>query len=137
MNPLNALLAQTVIEERYAQAENYRRTHPERPAAAPALYESVTIRRVTPDDRQAVERLAELDGNPVPRGAALLAEVDENVLAVRSLDDGATVADPFHPTAELVRLLSTRAKQLGGTTPSAVTRPFRRAAARVTAIARH
>ena len=128
MNPLNAYLAQSVLEERFAQAEQYRRSHPERPAAAPALYDSVTIRRVTPDDRQAVERLAQLDGHPVPRGAALLAEVDDAVLAVRSMENGKTIADPFHPTAELTRLLNARAKQLGGQTHSAVTRPFRHAA---------
>jgi hypothetical protein len=137
MNPLNAYLAQSVIEERYAQAENYRRAHPRRPAAAPALYDSVTIRRVTPDDWEAVERLAQLDGNPVPRGAALLAEVDDRVLVVKSLVDGTAVADPFHPTAELVGLLEARSKQLGGGSPSAIARPFRRVAARVTALARH
>lgn len=137
MNPLNAYLAQSVIEERYAQAERYRRAHPQRPAAAPALYDSVTIRRVTPDDWQAVEQLAQLEGSPAPRGAALLAEVDDRVLVVRSLADGATVADPFHNTAELVRLLEARAKQLGGRSPRAVARPFRRAAARVTSMARH
>ena len=137
MNPLNALLAQTVMEERFAQAEQYRRSHPERPGAAPALYDSVTIRRVTPDDWKAVERLAQLEGHPVPRGAALLAEVDETVLVVRSLEDGATIADPFHPTAELATLVKARAKALGGHAPSAATRPFRRVAARVTAMARH
>ncbi len=137
MNPLNALLAQTVIEERYAQAEQYRRSHPERPGAAPTLYDSVTIRRVTPDDWKAVERLAQLEGHPVPRGAALLAEVDEDVLVVRSLEDDATVADPFHPTAELTTLLEARAKHLGGHAHSAIARPFHRAAARVTAMARH
>jgi hypothetical protein len=137
MNPLNAYLAQSVLEERYAQAERYRRSHPERTAAAPALYDAVTIRRVTPDDWQAVEHLSELDGRQAPAGAALLAEVDDRVLVVRSLEDGATVADPFHHTAELVRLLEARAKQLGGAAPSVVTRPLRRAAARVTALARH
>ena len=129
MNPLNALLAQSVLEERFAQAEQYRRSHPERPGAAPALYDSVTIRRVTPDDWQAVERLSQLDGRSLPRGAALLAEVDDRALVVRSLADGATVADPFHPTAELSELLEARAKALGGHSPSAVTRPFRRVAA--------
>jgi hypothetical protein len=131
MNPLNAYLAQSVIDERFAQAEHYRRSHPERPAAAPALYDSVTIRRVTPDDWQAVERVAQLDGRQVPRGAALLAEVDEHVLVVRSIEDGATVADPFHPTAELAKLLEARAGHLGGHTYSALTRPFHRAASLV------
>jgi hypothetical protein len=131
MNPLNAYLAQSVIEERYAQAESYRRAHPRRPAAAPALYDSVTIRRVTPDDWQAIERLAQLDGSPVPRGAALLAEVEDRVLVMRSLADGTTVADPFHPTAELVGLLEARAKHLGGATQSALRHPIRRAVALV------
>jgi hypothetical protein len=36
-----------------------------------------------------------------------------------------------------VRLLEARSKQLGGTVAGPVTRPFRRAAARVAAIARH
>ena len=137
MNPLSAYLAQSVIEERYAQAENYRRAHPQRPAAAPVLYDSVTIRRVTPDDWKAVERLSQLDGSPVPRGAALLAEVDDRVLVVKSLMDGTAVADPFHPTAELVGLLEARARHLGGAKQSALRHPIRRAAARVTAIARH
>jgi hypothetical protein len=52
-------------------------------------------------------------------------------LAVRSLDDGATIADPFEPTGELVRLLAARAKQLGGQSPGTVTWAFRRAAALV------
>jgi hypothetical protein len=125
MNPLNAYLAQSVIEERYAQPENYRRAHPQRPAAAPALYDSVTIRRVTPDDWHAIERVAQLDGNPVPRGAALLAEVDDTVLVVRSLADGSTVADPFHPTAELAALLAARARHLGGDAGSAFRHPIR------------
>jgi hypothetical protein len=125
MNPLNAYLAQSVIDERYAHAENYRRAHPQRPAAAPALYDSVTIRRVTPDDWQAVERLSQLDGNPVPRGAALLAEVDDRVLVVRSLVDGTAVADPFHPTADLVGLLEARAKHFGGASKSAFRHPIR------------
>ena len=138
MNPLNAYLAQSVLEERFAQAEAYRRTHRStQPAAAPTLFDSVTIRRVTPDDWQAVERLSQLEGRRVSKGAALLAEVDDRVLAVRSLDDGTTLADPFEPTGGIGRLLEARAKQLGGAAPGPVARPLRRAAARVTALARH
>lgn len=130
MNSLNAYLAQSVLQERYARAEAHNRAHRERAEARP-LYDAVTIRRVTPDDWQAVERLAELDGGAAPHGAALLAEVEERVVAVRSLLDGATLADPFQPTAELVALLEARAAHLGGRSPSAVTRRFRRAAALV------
>ncbi len=136
MNPLNAYLAQSVLQDRYAQAEAYRRAHPRRPAEAPADYDSVTIRRVTADDREAVARLAQLEGSTAPPGAALLAEVEGRVLAAIFLAHGATVADPFHPTAELVRLLEARARQLGSGSPGALARPLRRAAARVTAIAR-
>jgi hypothetical protein len=137
MNPLNAYLAQSVIQDRYTLAQAHNRATREQPAARAPVYEAVTIRRVTPDDWSAVERLAALETAEAPHQPALLAEVGEHVLAVRSLDDGATVADPFHPTAELVRLLEARSKQLGGASPSPIVRPLRRAAARVAAIARH
>jgi hypothetical protein len=137
MNPLNAYLAQSVFQERVTRAEEHHRIQRERWVSPAPAFDAVTIRRVTPDDWQAVERLAQLEGRAVPQGSALLAEVEDRALAVRSLDDGATVADPFERTCELLRLLEARAKQLGGQTPHAVTRPFRRAAARVTALARH
>jgi hypothetical protein len=131
MNPLNAYLAQSVLQERVARAEEHHRLHRERWVAPAPAFDAVTIRRVTPDDWQAVERLAQLEGRAAPQGSVLLAEVEDRLLAVRSLDDGATVADPFQPTGELVRLLEARARQLGGQSPRAVTRPFRRAAALV------
>ncbi len=137
MNPLNAYLAQAVFQERVANAEEHHRLLRERWMLPTPAFDAVTIRRVTPDDWQAVERLAQLEGRAAPQGSALLAEVDDRALAVRSLDDGTTVADPFEPTGELLRLLEARAKQLGGQAPHAVTRPFRAAAARVTALARH
>ena len=131
MNPLNAYLAQSVLQDRLARAEEHHRLQRERWVAPAPAFDAVTIRRVTPDDWQAVERLAQLEGRAAPQGSALLAEADDRLLAVRSLDDGATVADPFQPTGELVRLLETRARQLGGQSPRGVTRPFRRAAALV------
>ena len=131
MNPMNAYLAQSVMQDRYEFADQHRRAHPERPEPGPTTYQSVTIRRVTPDDRQAVQRIADLEARPAPQGALLIAEVDERILAVRSLDDGATIADPFHPTAELVALLEARSRHLGGSSPRTLTRPFRRAAALV------
>jgi len=130
MNPLNAYLAQSVLQERYARAEAHNRARRERSDAVRPVYDAVTIRRVTPDDWQAVDRLAQLDGGVPPHGAALLAEVDERVVAVRSLLDGGTLADPFQPTAELVALLDARAAHLVGK-PHHLTRPFRRAAALV------
>jgi hypothetical protein len=132
MNPLNAYLAQSVMADRYALAEARRRVRAEHPARRPRGFESVTIRRVTPDDRRAVERLVQLEGRPAPRGDALLAEAEERVLAVHSLHDGTTLADPFEPTAELVSLLKARARQIGGAR-TALARPVRRVASRITA----
>ena len=186
MNPLNAYLAQSVMADRYALAEARRRTREERPARKARRFDSVTIRRVTPDDWRAVERLAQLEGRPAPRGEALLAEaqrrargarpareavtydsvtirrvtpddwpaverlaqlearaplreeallaeVGDEVLAVHSLHDGSTLADPFRPTAELVSLLKARARHASG--PGAtIVKPVRRAAARIAAL---
>jgi hypothetical protein len=130
MNPLNAYLAQSIMDDRVAHAEAQRRAAGGRRREPAPRYDSVTIRRATPDDRASLERLAELDGRAAPDGVALLAEVDDHVLAAIWLEAHRTVADPLHPTAELVALLEARAKQLGHGS-SIVTRPFRRAVALV------
>jgi hypothetical protein len=51
----------------------------------------------------------------VPAGTARVAEVDGEILAALSLGDGIALADPFRPTAALLRLLDLRAAQLRGT----------------------
>jgi hypothetical protein len=76
---------------------------------------AVTVRFATPDDDRALEQLAALDSKSVPGAAALVAEVDGAILAALPLRDGRALADPFRPTAELVRLLELRAAQLRGT----------------------
>lgn len=73
---------------------------------------SVTIRRATWADARAVERVAQLDSRPAPAGEVLVAEVDGDVMAVKPLDGGEPVADPFRPTNELMRLLEVRAGQM-------------------------
>jgi hypothetical protein len=78
------------------------------------LAESVTIRRATAADRVALERLAALDSAPAPVGDVLLAEVDDAAVAAIELAGGATIADPFRPTAELVELLGLHAAGLHG-----------------------
>ena len=45
------------------------------------------------------------------RGPALLAYVDGELRAAVGLVDGQAVADPFHPTAELVEMLRFQARQ--------------------------
>jgi hypothetical protein len=76
----------------------------------------ITIRRSTEADRTAIARLAELDSRSAPAGDALLAFVDDELRAAVALDTGVAVADPFHPTAELVQLLRVQSGQRLGRT---------------------
>lgn len=75
---------------------------------------SITIRRARPGDGAALRRLAERDTAPAPSGGMLVAVIDGQIRAAVSISAGDTIADPFHPTAELVALLSARASQLRG-----------------------
>lgn len=79
---------------------------------APESRSEIVIRRATASDAQALRRLAELDGAPVPAAGAdvLLAEVDGKPLA--AIAGERAIADPFRPTASLVDLLRLRARQL-------------------------
>jgi hypothetical protein len=78
----------------------------------------LTIRRSRPSDRAALERLAALDSRQLPAGDLLLGEVDGAALAAVRIDDGATVADPFSPTADLVALIRQQARRMSGATRS-------------------
>jgi hypothetical protein len=80
--------------------------------AAPDL--AVTIRLSTAEDRDAILRLAALDGRQAPAGEMLLATVDGDLRAALPLAGGEAVADPFHPTAALVELLRVRDALLQG-----------------------
>jgi len=71
----------------------------------------ITIRRSREDDARAIGRLAQLDSREAPNGDALLAFVDDELLAAMPLSGGEAVADPFHRTAEVVDLLRLRAGQ--------------------------
>ncbi len=75
------------------------------------MAETILIRTERSEDARAVRRLAALDSAPVPRSPLLLAEVDGSVRAALSLADGGAIADPFHPSGPLVRLLKVRAEQ--------------------------
>jgi hypothetical protein len=127
MNPLNAYLALEIINDYASRAERYRVAHAAREEGSLPRYDAVTIRRTTPDDWTSLERLAELEGRRAPTGAALVAEVDERILAARWIREDVTLADPFLPTGELVSLLDARARHLGAR-PRFLTHPLRRAA---------
>ncbi|MDQ3571847.1 MAG: hypothetical protein M3383_03170 [Actinomycetota bacterium] len=72
----------------------------------------IRIRQLAEADAAAVERLAQLDSAEVPAGPLLGAEIEGRLLAVTSLSEGVTVADPFSRGAELRDLLDLRAAQL-------------------------
>lgn len=78
---------------------------------APAAIEaaSITIRPAYADDQLALIRLAALDSSEVPAAPLLLAEVDGELRAALSLDDGGAIADPFFPTLHLLSLMRSHA----------------------------
>src|SRR5437763_10588970 len=83
-----------------------RQSQPRPPVAAER---SVTLRFGVPADENRLARLAALDSSKPPAQPILLAEVDGQLLAALALSDRAVVADPFHPTADLIDLLRARA----------------------------
>jgi hypothetical protein len=87
---------------------------------------TLALRFADDDDAPAVGRLAALDDAPPLRGEVLLALVDGEAVAARSLSDGRVVANPFMRTADTVTLLSLRAAQISP-------RPARRRLARLRA----
>jgi hypothetical protein len=113
---LTSEMARVMMDERLAAAEQYRRRKEARKEAAerPDVYDSVTVRIASPADGEALQRLAQRDGNRVPCGALLVAEVDGIPLAARSLSDGKTIADPFVHSHHLAELLALRATHLRG-----------------------
>jgi hypothetical protein len=81
-------------------------------AGAPAGLDAVTIRRAHAADRLALARLAALDGCAPLAGDLLLAEIEGELWAALSLDDGRVVSDPFRPAAAVRALLLLRADHL-------------------------
>ena len=81
------------------------------PARA-AVTGAVTIRHARPGDQRAVARLAEMDERRVPRGDMLVAEIEEQILAVLPLDGSPPVTNPLRATAGLIDLLELRSRQL-------------------------
>jgi hypothetical protein len=74
----------------------------------------IQIRLLGLEDGAAVARLAELDTAAAPAGPLLGGIVDGRLMAAHSVSTGASIADPFQPTAELRALLTERASQLRG-----------------------
>jgi hypothetical protein len=75
--------------------------------------DTLTIRIAGSADAEALRRLAQLDSAPTPAPAPMLiAEVAGELRAAVPLYGGPPIADPFHPTVELVALLTERTRQL-------------------------
>jgi hypothetical protein len=73
---------------------------------------SVVIRSSERADAARLRRLAQLDSARLGDGPMVVAEIEGEVRAAVSIDDGSVIADPFHRTAELIALAETRAAQL-------------------------
>ena len=78
---------------------------------------SVTIRLTRPTDTDEIRRVAERDSRSVPKGELLVAIAGGEIRAAMSLSGGEVIADPFHHTAELVRMLTVRRTQMLRATP--------------------
>ena len=73
---------------------------------------TVIIRVALGSDGAAIRRLAELDSAPVPAGDLLVAESDGALVAAHAPVTGATIADPFRHTAQVVELLQLRGSMM-------------------------
>lgn len=102
-------------------------TTPKEDSLAPITNPTITIRPAYADDESAVLRLAVLDSaDGAPAAPLLLAEIEGELRAALSLSDGSAIADPFHPTADLLELLRVHA----AAATSAAGRPRGRSRAR-------
>jgi hypothetical protein len=72
----------------------------------------VTLRPALADDDVAIDHIAALDSSRAPAGEVLVAEVDGEIWAAVSLEDGHAVADPFRPSGEPTLLLLEHARRL-------------------------
>jgi hypothetical protein len=82
------------------------------PVQSVPVVADVILRYAGDDDTEALAALADLDSSRAPRGAVIVAEVDGELWAAVSLDDGHAIAHPFRPSGELTFRLAERAREL-------------------------
>jgi hypothetical protein len=121
---MNPLLLEMMVHDRTKEIEraarNRVRAVPQpRPSGVP-----VSLRLDRVHDRGALAVLAQLEGRRLPEGPFVVGEVAGSIVAALPLYGGAPLADPFHPTAEILPLLELRASQLVAT-EGGHGRPFR------------
>jgi hypothetical protein len=107
---LHLLVTQTRVDDLRRTAAAHRSASSARPAVLDTS--PVTVRFGFPDDTDAIARLAKLDSSKPPTQPTLVAEIGGQLRAALSLSTGSVIADPFHPSAQLVELLRVRARQL-------------------------
>src|SRR3954468_7699494 len=73
---------------------------------------AVVTRHARHDEAGALAALAELDSSRAPRGEVIVADVQGELWAAVSVDDGHAVANPFRPSGALAFRLSGRAREL-------------------------
>jgi hypothetical protein len=79
---------------------------------APGPTAAITLRLATVEDADAIERLAAVYDRAPLTGPTLVAVVDGELQAALTLAGDRELMEPFLPTAGLVDLLASRAKQL-------------------------
>lgn len=128
---LHMLLARTRTDDLYKDAAAARRAAEARRAAKPRRSarprghrraslstelatpeQALTLRRYSADDHNPLARLAALDSSKPPHQPVVVAEVEGELRAALSLNDGSLVADPFHLTRGVADLLRAYARQL-------------------------
>ena len=88
-----------------------------------AAVAQVTIREANASDAGALRRLAELDSGRVPAEPMLIAEVGGAIRAAVSMSSGDVIADPFHPTQEVVQMLKIHRNTQGAIRATGQARP--------------
>lgn len=99
----------------------------------PTASDAVILRPAREEDVTVLTRLAALDSARPLSGEVLLAEHDGVARAALELGTGRSVADPFHPTTDLVALLRSRAASLRRSVPEPGRRLLRRSLRRTPA----
>ena len=83
---------------------------------------TLTIRAASPQDDEVLRRLAALDSAHPLTGRVLLAELEGVPVAAVSVDAGSVTSDPFQHSADAVRMLMFRRRQIlrqsGGSAPT-------------------
>jgi hypothetical protein len=115
-NSINSLVATAHISDLRETADRRRRVagHLRPVAATKPPAPAVVLRPADVGDAPATRRVAALDDAPPLDGPALLALIDDEVVAALSLRDGRVIANPFVPTSQAVALLRLRAEHLSG-----------------------